>query len=174
MEQLQNYKVDLNGIAGDTVSYQWHVEDDFFSVVQGPEIQRGRLYVALRVKRTSGAYELVFDISGEVEVQCDRCLEPMEQPIHATHTLRARLGEEYDDDGDIITVPVEEGLLDVAWYIYEIAALEIPIRHVHPDGQCKGETAEALNQCNADEEEAHEEKEVDPRWSALKDLLKNK
>ena len=55
MEKLDSYKVDLKGMSEGTVSYNWHVDDDFFSAVQGPEIQQGQLDVALRVKRTAGA-----------------------------------------------------------------------------------------------------------------------
>lgn len=170
MEKLDSYIVDLKGMTADTVSYEWQAEDDFFSAVQGPEIQHGQLNVALRVKRTSGAYELVFQLDGSVEVTCDRCLEMMDQPIHATHTLQAKLGDANDDDGEIITVAEDEGTLSVAWYIYEIAALHIPLRHVHPDGECAPQMAEAFSQCDA---EAENTQEIDPRWSELKKLLDN-
>ena len=60
MGKLDGYIVDLKGMTSDTVSYRWHTDNDFFSAVQGPEIQRGSLDVAIRVKRTSGTYELLF------------------------------------------------------------------------------------------------------------------
>ena len=93
MEKLDSYKVDLKGMSEGTVSYNWHVEDDFFSAVQGPEIQQGQLDVALRVKRTAGAYELKFQLDGTVKVLCDRCLDYMDCPIRAEHVLRAKLGD---------------------------------------------------------------------------------
>ena len=170
MEKLDSYKVDLKGMADGTVSYCWHVEDDFFSAVQGPEIQQGQLDVALRVKRTAGAYELVFQLDGTVQVLCDRCLEWMDCPISAEHVLRAKLGDEYADDGDLIVVPEEDGSLNVAWNIYEFAALEIPLRHVHPDGECS-QLYEAASQAQDGDEEA--EKPIDPRWSELKKILDN-
>ncbi|MBO7119561.1 MAG: DUF177 domain-containing protein [Bacteroidaceae bacterium] len=156
MGKLDGYKVDLKGMATDTVSYQWQADNDFFSAVQGQEIKQGLLDVALRVKRTSGAYELEFQLKGEVEVTCDRCLEPMSQPIDAQCTLRVRMGDEYADDGDVVTIPEREGVINVAWNIYEFAALQIPLRHVHPD--CPSLTSQ-------------EEKESDPRWEALRELV---
>lgn len=167
MERLDSYKVNLKDMDTDTVSYQWHADDDFFSAVQGPEIQRGSIDVALRVKRTSGAFELNFELEGTVEVPCDRCLEPMDQPIKASHTLRVKLGDSYEDDGDMITVPEEDGILSVAWHIYEMAALDIPLRHVHPDGCC----AEEFEQ--DDDQQPSEDgcEETDPRWDALKKLI---
>lgn len=160
MGKLDGYKVDLKGMATDTVSYRWQADNDFFSAVQGSEIKQGLLDVALRVKRTSGAYELEFQLQGEVEVTCDRCLESMNQPIDAFCTLRVVMGEDFVDDGDVVVVPEREGVINVAWNIYEFAALQIPLRHVHPD-------CEALS-------ESSEEERVDPRWADLKKLINSK
>lgn len=160
MGKLDGYKVDLKGMATDTVSYHWQADNDFFSAVQGSEIKQGLLDVALRVKRTSGAYELEFQLQGEVEVTCDRCLESMNQPIDAFCTLRVVMGEDFVDDGDMVVIPEREGVINVAWNIYEFAALQIPLRHVHPD-------CEALS-------ESSEEERVDPRWADLKKLINSK
>ncbi|MBO5887587.1 MAG: DUF177 domain-containing protein [Bacteroidaceae bacterium] len=160
MGKLDGYKVDLKGMATDTVSYRWQADNDFFSAVQGSEIKQGLLDVALRVKRTSGAYELEFQLQGEVEVTCDRCLESMNQPIDAFCTLRVVMGEDFVDDGDVVVIPEREGVINVAWNIYEFAALQIPLRHVHPD-------CEALS-------ESSEEERVDPRWAELKKLINSK
>ena len=160
MGKLDGYKVDLKGMATDTVSYRWQADNDFFSAVQGSEIKQGLLDVALRVKRTSGAYELEFQLQGEVEVTCDRCLESMNQPIDAFCTLRVVMGEDFVDDGDVVVIPEREGVINVARNIYEFAALQIPLRHVHPD-------CEALS-------ESSEEERVDPRWADLKKLINSK
>ena len=163
MGKLDGYNVDLKGMTSDTVSYRWQADNDFFSAVQGPEIKAGSLDVALRVKQTSGAYELEFQLKGEVEVTCDRCLEPMFQPIEAQCTLKVVLGEDYADDGEVVTVPEREGIINVAWNIYEFAALQIPLRHVHPDGECKAPLPTSS-----------EEEKTDPRWDALNKLANRK
>lgn len=162
MDRLDRYKVDLKSMLSDTVSCSWHVDDDFFSAVQGPEIQYGQLDVELRVKQTSGVYELTFHLNGQVKVTCDRCMELMDQPIEAEHQLRVKLGEDFDDDGEMVTVPENDGTIDVAWYIYEFAALEIPLRHVHPEGECTGEV-----------DWQWKDQDTDPRWDALKQILDN-
>ena len=154
MGKLDGYNVDLKGMTSDTVSYRWQADNDFFSAVQGSEIKAGSLDVALRVKQTSGAHELEFQLKGEVEVTCDRCLEPMLQPIEAHCTLKVVMGDEYADDGEVVTIPERDGTINVAWNIYEFAALQIPLRHVH-------ETCEQL--CS----DLHDEQQIDPRWAEL-------
>lgn len=167
MEKLDGYKVDLKGMSTETVSFQWHIDDDFFSAVQGPEIQQGQVDVSLRVKQTSGVFELTFVITGSVKVPCDRCLELMDQSIDAECTLKVKLGNRFEDDGDIVVVPEDEGVFNVAWNIYEFIALEIPMRHVHPHGECPyGEDFEPT-------EVEEMEKPMDPRWEQLKKILDN-
>ena len=94
----------------------------------------------------------------------------MDCPIRAEHVLRAKLGDEFADDGDLIVVPEDDGVLNVAWNIYEFAALEIPLRHVHPDGACSQQMTAALDSLAPAEEE---EKSIDPRWNELKKILDN-
>ena len=173
MERLGSYKVDLKGMSEGTVSYHWQIGDDFFSAIQSPEIQQGRLDVALRVKSASDAYELVFRLVGTVQVKCDRCLELMDLPIDAEHVLRAKLGDEYADDGDWVTVPYDEGVLDVSWNIYEFAALEIPLQHVHPEDSCSGDIYEALKTYDQTSAVHEEDTPIDPRWNELKKILDN-
>lgn len=159
MGKLDGYKVDLKGMTSDTVSYRWQAGNDFFSAVQGPEIEHGLLDVALRVRQTSGAYELEFQLRGEVEVTCDRCLEPMPWPIDGVCVLRVKTGGEYADDGDVVTIPERDGTINVAWHIYEFAALQIPLRHVH----------EACEQLSDDS--PGEESSTDPRWAELRRIV---
>ena len=73
------------------------------------------------------------------------------------------LGDEANDDGEVVTVAANSGELDLAWYLYEAAALAIPIRHVHPDGACDEGVIRHLS--GKDRDGA-----TDPRWAALTKL----
>jgi len=59
-------------------------------------------------------------------------------------------------------------VLSVAWYIYEFAALGIPMRHVHPDGECS-----QMFETDSQAQDEEDEKPIDPRWSELKKILDN-
>lgn len=173
MDRLDSYKVDLKGMSSDAASYQWQVDDRFFDAVQGPEIRQGQLDVALSVRRVQEVYELRFTLSGTVKVECDRCLEYMDVPIETESTLRIKLGAEYDDDGDTVVVPENDGTLDVSWHIYEFAALSIPVRHVHPEGQCNETMAAKLDSMTASSDSGDGEERTDHRWDELKRILDN-
>ena len=102
---------------------------------------------------------------------CDRCLEMMDQPVEADLRLIVKMGSEYTDDDDVITVDEAHPVLDTAWLIYESIALAVPIRHVHQPGDCNVSMSEKLNELSAARSsDADAEDAVDPRWAALKGL----
>ncbi len=167
MGTMDGYKVDLKGMTEDVVSHRWVLSGDFFSAVQGLEIKDGLVDVALRVERKPEGFELDFRFDGTVKVECIRCSELMDWPIHSHSTLTAKLGDEDEDDGEVLTVADNPGTADLSWQMYSFLALEIPIRHVHPEGECNPQVMALLGG-----EEDDTEKPVDPRWAALQQLNK--
>lgn len=167
MERLDTYRVDLKGMKTDSGAMQWTVDNAFFDAVEATEVHTGHVWVELDVKRNHNeTYELTFHINGTIQVPCDRCLEPVELVIDTCQALKVRTGEAYEDDGQWVTIPEVDGTINVAWNIYEFIALEIPIRHVHADGQCPGQADSLLGK--------GETEMADPRWDKLKTILNNK
>ena len=169
----------------DMAEYEYQLDNQFFADLDAPEVQKGLVNVSLKVRKTSGIYQLDFHTEGKVVVYCDRCLDEMEQPIETDDRLRVKLGEEFDETDDMVVVPEEDGYINVAWFIYEFIALSIPMKHVHAPGKCnkdmvsklskhlrvKGDDEEDLE--DADEFVSDEPQAIDPRWNELKKILDN-
>ena len=179
---LNKYRVELKNMMTETSEYRFQLDNQFFEELDSLDIQKGQLDVVLKVKRTSGIYQLDFQTVGKVIVTCDRCLDEMEQPIETDDTLKVKLGGEFSEVDDIVVVPEEEGYINVAWFMYEFIALNIPIKHVHAVGNCNMDMLHKLNKhlrmeddgadskiCNGDDEV----REIDPRWNELKKILDN-
>jgi len=177
MGRLDKYNVDLKGLTEANSTYSWTVDQEFFNIVEGEEVQRGKVNVDLKVTKTSGVYHLSFSVAGSVIVTCDRCLDDMSLDIENTGELKVKLGPDFADDGDIVVVPEDKGIVNVAWYIYEFIALAIPIKHVHAPGKCNKGMMEKLDEHSA-EEGGEEGGDVDtgatdPRWDALNSILES-
>ena len=91
----------------------------------------------------------------------------MDQPIGADLRLVVKLGSEYNEEDDIITVDENEGVFKAAWFIYESIALAVPIQHVHQPGDCNDAMMRVLEEHSAARSSDADAKEIDPRWSAL-------
>ena len=171
----------------DTAEYQYQLDNQFFAELDAPDVQKGQVNVTLRVRKTSGIFQLDFHTDGKVIVICDRCLDEMEQLVETDDCLKVKLGAEFSDEDDMVIVPEEEGYINVAWFIYEFIALSIPMKHVHAPGTCNKEMLSKLSKhlrVSGDEDDdsqdwdetdssTNESQEIDPRWSELKKILDN-
>ena len=167
----------------DTAEYQYQLDNQFFLDLDALEVQKGQVDVTLKVRKTSGVYQLDFHSEGKVIVICDRCLDEMELSIETDDRLKVKLGAEFSEIDDMVVIPEEEGYINVAWFIYEFIALSIPMKHVHAPGKCNKDMVNKLSKhlrVSADEEEfddmemsTDESQTIDPRWNELKKILDN-
>lgn len=146
--KFDKYKVELKNMKADSAKYEFTLDNQFFVDLDGPEVQKGKLTVELNVKKTSGVFLLDFQTEGFVIVPCDRCLDEMELPVSTSDKLKVKLGSSFAEEGDIVVVPEEDGYINIAWFLYEFIALNIPMKHVHAPGKCnKGMVGKLSKHC---------------------------
>lgn len=133
MDNLSKYSLAIKGLSLGTHHFEYTVDDNFWAAFEGSEITHGTAKVLLEVTKQSNMITLDFDIEGEVEVNCDRCLENFMMPVEYHGTLIVRYAEtEIESDGDVMWVHPQETEINLAQYIYESISLSIPYQRVHP------------------------------------------
>lgn len=171
MYSLAPFLIDLKSLHEGVTRLTFKVDDAFFEALEDSEIRRGDLDVALSVTRRGDMFELDFHIDGQITIPCDLCLDDMPLDVVSDNRLVAKFGEESAEEDDLVTVSEDEGILDVAWFVYESIVLSIPIRHVHAPGKCNPAMMKVLEGFSAtrsgEEDDGHD---VDPRWAALAKL----
>ncbi|MBQ9646409.1 MAG: DUF177 domain-containing protein [Prevotella sp.] len=170
MCNLERLKIDLKALTQDVTPLEWELDDQFFQSLEGAQLQRGSLHVSGSIRKAIGFYELTLHTAGTVQVACDRCLDPMDQPVEADLRLIVKLGTEYTEDDDIVVVAETDPVLSTAWFIYESVVLAIPIQHVHQLGGCNDAMMRVLTEHSAARSSDADARENDPRWDALKGL----
>lgn len=168
---IQNKQFVLNhrGLKPGIYHYDFQVDDAFFEQVEGSEIEKAHFSVHLTLHRKSQFMELEFLLDGEVKVPCDRCLDLVTIPIHGSHLLVVRFGEETQPDDEVVVISQFEERFDVSQFIYEYAHFGLPLRRVHPDdaegnSTCNPEMLAKLGQYLISSEPADEE---DPLWDDI-------
>ncbi len=141
---LSGYKIDVKNVRGGIAEYRFALDDTFFEAMGGILVKGGKATADLKIRERGAAYAFTFHIKGTVRVPCDKCLDDMDVEIETERELTMKPGDGYADDGDTVTFPREDSTVDVAWVIYELAALEVPLTHVHEAGHCNAETEKAL------------------------------
>ena len=164
MNSLESLKIDLKGLKDEETSLEFTLDDTYLEALDGADVKKGSLHVSVSIRKATGFFEFNFHTDGEIVIPCDRCLD-------TDNCLIVKLGSVYSEEDDVIVVPENEGILDMAWLIYEFVALVIPIRHVHAPGKCNPAMTQALEELSSDRSSDEESNQpIDPRWAKLKDL----
>ena len=105
---------------------------------------------------------------------CDRCAESFEETIDVEFSYLLHLGSLKNADQDeIIEIAENQKIIDMSEYYREASIIAVPFSKLCRD-DCKG----LCHHCgaNLNNEECNcsgKQKEQDPRWDALRDLMKN-
>lgn len=177
MNYLSHYTIPFSGLKEGTHLFDFSADKRFFAGFEESEIGKGNVNIQVKLEKRTTYLRLTFILKGEVELICDRCLEPYSQPIESSNLMLVKFSETETDDGDeVIYLHPGAHEVKVAKLIYEFIVLSIPIRHVHPDdsegnSQCDPEMLRKLDQYKA--MEVPESDPIDPRWNDLKKIIGN-
>lgn len=134
MDIREKYCINFHGLSLGNHHFTLEFNDDLFQLFPNPTTQKGSGIVEIEMLKHSSFMELEVEIKGEIEVECDRCLELYPQQVEFEGSLIAKISEEAGEyDGDIIWLSPRDAKLDLAQWIYESIILGLPIQRVHPE-----------------------------------------
>ncbi len=161
----QEYIIDYKTLESGTYEFDYHIDKNFFAMFDEPMAQDGDANVHATMRVSSAGLSIRLDISGTLQVECDRCLEPFDMPIDASYDLVVKYGDKttpLDEADDVITIGEDDDFLDLSQHIYEYVVLSLPARRVHPDlpdGQpgCDPEMLSHILIADDDDEEEYDD-----------------
>ncbi len=128
------YVIDYKSLALGDNYIEIPIEDSLFSIWEESEIKSGQGLAKIHIVKHGNVAELKAELSGEVKVECDRCLEEFMMPFHYEDKCNIHLVDEMpEDETDDLYIYLEEQQLDLAQWLYESVVLSLPYQWVHPD-----------------------------------------
>ncbi len=191
MGKFSAYNLPLKSLGVGIHEFEYHLDKQFFVNMESADVRDADLCVKLAVAYNGDFYNLSFSISGQVILACDRCLDDLSYPVDASYNLVVKYGDDYNDDNDeVLEIPASDASLNVAYMIYDTVVLQIPMKHVHPQGKCNRQMSAILKKHRAEtaDDNADFGNELcdddidsidacqssgapsDPRWNALRKL----
>jgi uncharacterized metal-binding protein YceD (DUF177 family) len=169
MNYFNQFFIPFTGLKEGEHRFNFEIGDEFFEKYNYSDLRKGDLRVELILDKQERMLTLTFNISGTVEVMCDRCLDNYNQLVQGKEKLFIKFGRDFHEETEeILIIPESEHQINVGHYIYEYINLLIPYRRVHPDDN-NGESM-----CNKDVisklQEYVRHDVVDPRWETLNHL----
>ncbi|MCF6297066.1 MAG: DUF177 domain-containing protein [Flavobacteriaceae bacterium] len=178
MKDLKEFDISFIGLKEGIHQFDYIIEKKFFDFFNYEEFYNSNVKVVLSFLKKPTIYELHFDFKGWIEVACDVTNELFKQPIETSIDLVVNFGDEFNDENEeLLILPYNQHKMNVAQYIYEAVILGLPFKKIHPgvnDGTLHSVVLDKLKELEIKEEKETENKEIDPRWDKLKDILIDK
>lgn len=181
MKKLNEFLIPFIGLKLGKHQFEYQINKAFFESFDYDEFESADIKVSVVFDKKNTMLELNFKHKGTIYVPCDLTNEMFDFPIKGKLKVIVQFGEEYNDDNDeLLILPHGEHEINIAQIIYEMIALSIPFRKVHPgvkDGTLDSEALRKLNELRVEEikeENKNTEDNIDPRWDKLKQLLTDK
>lgn len=180
MKTTNEYLIPFIGLKLGKHQFEYQISKKFFDEYGFDEFEHCDIKVDIAFEKKTTMLEISFKHKGTVNVPCDLTGENFDLPIKGKLRLVVQFGEEFNNDNDeLLILPHGEHQIDLSQYIYEMIALSIPQKRVHPgvkDGTLKSEALEKLNaiQTKDDKKAENKNENIDPRWDKLKNLLTDK
>ena len=112
-----------------------------------------------------------------VNVNCDLTNEPFDFPLDPQFELVVKFGSDFNNENeDLLILPHGAYQVDVSQYIYEMIALALPQKRVHPgvsNGTLESDILSKLTELQP-KEASTSSLGTDPRWDSLKKLINKK
>jgi uncharacterized metal-binding protein YceD (DUF177 family) len=181
MKKLNEFLIPFIGLKLGKHQFEYQINKAFFESFDYDEFESADIKVSVVFEKKSTMLELNFKHKGTIHVPCDLTNEMFDFPIKGKLKVIVQFGEEYNDDNDeLLILPHGEHEINISQIIYEMIALSIPFRKVHPgikDGTLDSEALRKLNELRVEEikeDNNNTEDNIDPRWDKLKQLLTDK
>ena len=167
--------IPLNGLTAGENTFFWQAGKEFFNSFENTEILDAHLDAEVKVEKSGRYIGVDCEVTGDVVVECDRCLDELELPVDVEILLSVKYGTEESSEEpqpgerEVIFVPETDAELDLSQIIYDYVCLSLPMQRTHEDGECNPETMKYYDAPK--ENDVVAEEDVNP-FAALKDLFK--
>lgn len=173
MGNKREFEIAFVGLKPGVHVYNYTIEDSFFEKFGAQDFEKCNANIKLSLEKHSGFIQLHFDISGNVQVDCDRCGNSLTKELWDEFDLIVKLVEDpeamnnQEEDPDVFYINRGESYLHVSDWIYEFVSLSVPTQRVCEIDE-KGKSTcnpEVINKLKQMEEEV--QKAANPLWSGL-------
>lgn len=157
MSELKGFLISLPALGEGHYELELKADTGFFASRGNAEVTEADVTAYVDIDVRHEVYNIGITCQGRIFIPCDRCLEPMSLDIDEDYDVTVKYGEEYDETDDAIIIPDDEVEFDLSPLVADTVLLSIPLRHVHPEGECNSEMVKIMKNHSAEEHDSEED-----------------
>jgi|TARA_A200000113_G_scaffold17468_2_gene15445 uncharacterized metal-binding protein YceD (DUF177 family) len=173
MDARAVFVIPFVGLKNGSHLFDFKIDHTFFEAFEFFDFNQPQFEVRAVLEKKESMLKFTISAQGTVGVHCDVSTEAFDLPMKTQYDLIVKFGSEYNnDDDEILVLPHGSFQVDLSQYVYEMILLALPTKLIHPqlqDGTLVSPILDKLNELEPKEKKS--ERDIDPRWDKLKDLL---
>lgn len=141
--------------------FKYQIDNAFFEEYECEKFEKVAVSCEVEFDKKTTFFEVNFKHKGTVLTNCDVTDDPFDLKINGKFRLIVQMGEEFNNDNEeLLILPHGSYQIDIKQFIYENIMLSIPLKRVKTE-----------NKKLKIKEELKNNKEIDPRWDKLKQII---
>ena len=130
---LNTFKIDIFRLENKQYLHEFEGNDDFFEVLDQELIQKGNFKATVVLNKNETMIQMMYKITGSVELTCDRSLDLFDFPVDITQKMILKFSDHNEEiTEELVLIDRNTQYINVAQDIFDFIGLQIPIKKLHP------------------------------------------
>ena len=157
---LNTFKIDIFRLENKQYLHEFEGNNDFFEALDQELIQKGNFKATVVLNKNETMIQMMYHITGSVELTCDRSLDLFDFPVDITQKMILKFSDHNEEiTEELMLIDRNTQYINVAQDIFDFIGLQIPIKKLHPRFIKDEVTYESL--MKKFEDEYKEEEDID-------------
>ena len=159
---LNTYKIDIFRLESKQYVHEFEGTNDFFEALDQELIQKGNFKATVVLNKNETMIQMMYHITGSVELTCDRSLDLFDFPVDITQKMILKFSDHNEEiTEELILIDRNTQYINVAQDIFDFIGLQIPIKKLHPRFVKEEVTYESLMKKFEDEYQEEDGEDMD-------------
>ena len=130
---LNTFKIDIFRLENKQYMHEFEGNNDFFEALDQNLIQKGHFNATVALSKNETMIQMIYKISGSVELTCDRSLDLFDFPVDITQKMILKFSDHNEEiTEELMLIDRNAQYINVAQDIFDFIGLQIPIKKLHP------------------------------------------
>ena len=130
---LNTFKIDIFRLENKQYLHEFEGNDDFFEALDQELIQKGNFKATVVLNKNETMIQMMYKITGSVELTCDRSLDLFDFPVDITQKMILKFSDHNEEiTEELVLIDRNTQYINVAQDIFDFIGLQIPIKKLHP------------------------------------------
>ena len=163
---FRKYEINIFNLSNKEHTYKFEFDRNLFQMFQQDIVKEGNGTCHIVINKSDTMLNMCLRIEAHISLTCDISLKIFRKPLNISENIIIKFSDEETElDENIKIIKWDTETINIAFYIYELVLLSVPMKKIHPEIDQPHRPTVIFDKSNKNVEVC-----ADPRWEILKKL----